>query len=118
MNKLKTSRARWAVIRSRRLVGIRAIRSEPGESLSGLRGAQCLWLRLFWQTGRPEFGAGSRAPVRAGTSAKAWRCSPAVRAGIPTPRRLVPTTSGAYFEGDRDFNVDRFDHASSPYAGG
>ena len=30
----------------------------------------------------------------------------------------MPTSSGAYFEGDRDFNVDRFDHASSPYAGG
>jgi hypothetical protein len=29
-----------------------------------------------------------------------------------------PTTSGAYFEGNRQFNVDRFDHASSPYAGG
>ena len=30
----------------------------------------------------------------------------------------LPTTSGAHFEGDREFNVDRFDHASSPYAGG
>ena len=30
----------------------------------------------------------------------------------------LPTSSGAYFEGDREFNVDRFDHASSPYAGG
>lgn len=30
----------------------------------------------------------------------------------------LPTTNGAYFEGDREFNIDRFDHASSPYAGG
>jgi hypothetical protein len=31
----------------------------------------------------------------------------------------LPTTGGgAYYEGDREFNIDRFDHASSPYAGG
>ena len=31
----------------------------------------------------------------------------------------LPTTSGgAYYEGDREFNADRFDRASSPYAGG
>ena len=36
----------------------------------------------------------------------------------------LPTTGGqgysgqGYYEGDREFNVDRFDHASSPYAGG
>lgn len=31
---------------------------------------------------------------------------------------LPTTTGGAYYEGDREFNVDRFDRASSPYAGG
>ena len=31
----------------------------------------------------------------------------------------LPTAGGgAYYEGDREFNVDRFDRASSPYAGG
>lgn len=31
----------------------------------------------------------------------------------------LPTVGGgAYYEGDREFNIDRFDHASSPYAGG
>ena len=30
----------------------------------------------------------------------------------------LPGTSEGYYEGDREFNVDRFDHASSPYAGG
>jgi hypothetical protein len=32
--------------------------------------------------------------------------------GLPT------TTGGAYYEGDREFNADRSDRASSPYAGG
>jgi len=31
---------------------------------------------------------------------------------------LPAVGGGAYYEGDREFNVDRFDHASSPYAGG
>jgi hypothetical protein len=31
---------------------------------------------------------------------------------------LPTTTGGGYYEGDREFNIDRFDHASSPYAGG
>jgi hypothetical protein len=31
---------------------------------------------------------------------------------------LPTTTGGAYYEGDREFNADRFDRASSPYAGG
>jgi hypothetical protein len=31
----------------------------------------------------------------------------------------LPTTSGqGYYDGDYEFNVDRFDRASSPYAGG
>jgi hypothetical protein len=31
----------------------------------------------------------------------------------------LPTAGGgAYYEGDREFNVDRFDRASSPFAGG
>jgi len=30
----------------------------------------------------------------------------------------LPNTREGYYEGDREFNVDRFDHASSPYAGG
>jgi hypothetical protein len=31
----------------------------------------------------------------------------------------MPTVGGgAYYEGDREFNADRFDRASSPYAGG
>ena len=30
----------------------------------------------------------------------------------------LPTGGGAYYEGDREFNADRFDRASSPYAGG
>ena len=31
----------------------------------------------------------------------------------------LPTVGGGgYYEGDREFNIDRFDRASSPYAGG
>ena len=44
---------------------------------------------------------------------------PAVRTGAATARRRAADHGGgAYYEGDREFNVDRFDHASSPYAGG
>ena len=35
----------------------------------GYAAPNALWLRPFWQTGRPEFGAGSRSRVRAGPSA-------------------------------------------------
>ena len=31
---------------------------------------------------------------------------------------LPGNSGGGYYEGDREFNIDRFDHASSPYAGG
>jgi hypothetical protein len=31
---------------------------------------------------------------------------------------LPANSGGAYYEGDREFNADRFDRASSPYAGG
>jgi len=31
---------------------------------------------------------------------------------------LPGDSGGGYYEGDREFNVDRFDRASSPYAGG
>jgi len=30
----------------------------------------------------------------------------------------APVVGEGYYEGDREFNVDRFDRASSPYAGG
>jgi hypothetical protein len=30
----------------------------------------------------------------------------------------VPSTGEGYYDGDREFNIDRFDRASSPYAGG
>jgi opacity protein-like surface antigen len=33
-------------------------------------------------------------------------------------REDVPVAGPGYYEGDYQFNVDRFDHASSPYAGG
>jgi hypothetical protein len=33
-------------------------------------------------------------------------------------REDVPVAGPGYYEGDYEFNVDRFDHASSPYAGG
>ncbi len=78
-------------------------------------------------TGR--LGALNSAPASTLQSApvslqQARQCAPAVRAGAAAARRRAADHGGqgysgqGYYEGDREFNVDRFDHASSPYAGG
>jgi hypothetical protein len=40
--------------------------------------------------------------------------APLVQREVSMPRVI----GEGYYDGDRQFNVDRFDHASSPYAGG
>lgn len=40
--------------------------------------------------------------------------TPFVQRDVSMPR----VVGEGYYDGDREFNIDRFDHAASPYAGG
>jgi hypothetical protein len=62
-------------------------------------------------------GTASAAPAYAAPVARAL---PATFHSAPENLRQerAPVVGQGYYEGDYEFNVDRSDHASSPYAGG
>jgi len=71
-----------------------------------------------------KLGSLQSAPVRLQTQGHVFLQSAPVRLQHQTAPVLreravsLPGTSEGYFDGVRQFDADRFDHASSPYAGG
>jgi hypothetical protein len=61
-------------------------------------------------------GTASAAPAYA--AAKAHETLHSVQVNWRQERQNAPVVGQGYYEGDYEFNVDRSDHASSPYAGG